>query len=138
MGKGDIMNTEELRKAIGSSIRAKRKAAGYKSADGFAKEIGISLSRYYEYEQGRVALPFDVAWTIADALNCTLDAIGGRVPPPRVYEDPKQEALNGYYESMNDGGRDLLVQSAKSISADPERRIVKDRPEVHEDKRQVG
>lgn len=126
------------KKEIGKCLQIIRKKRGYKSAREFAEKIGIPVSTYTGYEQGVRSLDYELAWKFADALNCTLDAIGGRVPPPRVYEDPKQEALNGYYESMNDGGRDLLVQSAKSISADPERRIVKDRPEVHEDKRQVG
>lgn len=126
------------RKEIGKNLQRLRKAAGFKSAKAFAAYMNLNESTYTDYEQGRGMFSYELAWKFADALNCTLDAIGGRVPPPRVYEDPKQEALNGYYESMNDGGRDLLVQSAKSISADPERRIVKDRPEVHEDKRQVG
>ena len=45
------------------------------------------------------------------------------------FTDSSQAALNGYYDSMNEAGRELLVQTAKSISADPERRIVKDSAE---------
>lgn len=74
-------------------------------------------------------MSLEQAYNVTEVLGCTLDELCGR-KVPRSYTDPGQEALNGYYESMNDGGQELLVETAKSMSADPERRIVKDRPEL--------
>ena len=123
------MDTKKRRKEIGAHLQKARKGAGFKSAKSFAEYAGLNPNTYTQYEQGIVGMSYERAWKIADALDCTLDALGGRNPPKRAYDDQRQEALNGYYESMNDGGQQLLAETAKSMSADPERRIVKDRPE---------
>ena len=116
----------QLRKRIGESIKARRKLAGFKSAESLAKIIGISTSRYYEYESGRVALPFDIAWQIAEALGCSLDELGGRdfapTALPRPYDDPRQASINAAFEVMNDRGRDMLAGVADSFARDVENR----------------
>lgn len=71
---GDI----ELRKAIGANLKRLRKEAGYKSGKAFAERLGITASKYSEYEQGRVAIPYDMGQEIAEALGCTMDALAGR------------------------------------------------------------
>lgn len=121
--------TEERTKAIGSHLQAARKAAGFKSAKAFADHIGLSKDTYTGYEQGRISLSYERAWEFADALDCTLDALGGRKPPERAYDDPEQAALNASYENMNGDGRQTLVSVAKSMEKDTRNRIVKDRPE---------
>lgn len=117
-------------------LRKYRRLAGLDQQE-VADALGVKKRTYGSWERGEVSISLANAYDCAKLLGCSIDELAGYSPSVK-YSDPKQEALNGYYESMNDGGRDLLVQSAKSISADPERRIVKDRPEVHEDKRQVG
>ena len=68
---------------------ALRKAAGYRSARAFAEAVGISVGTYTHYEQGNTPMPLEAAWKIADFLDCSLDALVGRVPP--------QDGLDGGY-----------------------------------------
>ena len=116
------MTIKATSKGIGKNLQATRKSAGFKSAKAFAESVGMSASAYTEYEQGRRSFTYEQAWQFADALGCTLDEVGGRTPPPREYDDPRQKQLNDCYEAMNESGRALLAESAKSISADPARR----------------
>lgn len=120
------VNTE-LAKQIGSHLQKTRKAAGFKSAKAFAEHIGMSKDTYTGYEQGRISLSYERAWEFADALGCTLDEVGGRKAPERLYADPRQAALNGHYESLNEASKGDLVKFAKSYASDPERRIEKER-----------
>lgn len=120
------MDTEK-RKAIGKSLQGARKSAGFKSARAFAEHMGIPVSAYTEYEQGRNGFSYEQAWEFADALGCTLDEVGGRKAPERLYADPRQAALNGHYESLNEASKGDLVKFAKSYASDPERRIEKER-----------
>lgn len=121
------MDTKKMRKKIGSHLQLMRKAAGFKSAKAFAEYVGFNANTYTQYEQGLVSFTYEKAWLMADALQCTLDELGGRTPPAeREYADPAQEALNGYYESMNADGRDALVASARLMSGSPDTRIEKE------------
>lgn len=87
----------------------------------------MNKSTYTDYEQGRLGFSYERAWQFADALGCTLDALGGRTPPQgQEYADPMQGALNGFYESMNSQGRSALVESARLMSGSPDTRIEKD------------
>lgn len=111
------MTEEELRKHIGASMQARRKAAGFKSAKAFADHIGIPSSAYTEYEQGRRNISFGRAWQIADALHCTLDELGGRdfSPPAEqpAYADPYQAELNDCYEASTAEGRSVILGTAR-------------------------
>ena len=116
-----------FKKAVGKNLQTRRKAAGFKSARAFAEHVGINVSTYTEYEQGRGSFTYEQAWQFADALGCTLDELGGRAVPECHYSDPRQEALNGHYETLNDKSKTALVDFAKSYASDPERRMVKER-----------
>ena len=72
------MRGSEFGKQIGKSLQEKRKAAGYRSAREFADHMGMNVSTYTEYEQGRSMFNYEQAWRFADELGCTLDALGGR------------------------------------------------------------
>ena len=123
------MNTNKMQKSIGSHLQKMRKAAGFKSAKAFAEYVGVNPNTYTQYEQGLVAMLYERAWQFADALNCTLDELGGRTPPSaQAYTDPDQAALNGYFESMNSTGRNALVETARLMSDGDSVRIEKDVP----------
>lgn len=129
----------EINRIIGASLQAQRKKAGFKSAKAFADHVGVNQSTYTDYEQGKASLSYERAWEFADALDCTLDALGGRKPPERVYDDPRQEAMNDSFEVMNDRGRDALTTVAKSLRKDAENRvIVKDSTEPVEVRNVMG
>ena len=95
-------------KEIGKSLQEARKAAGFKSAKAFAEHLGINVYTYTYYEQGRSSFTYEQAWEFADALNCTLDALGGRIPPKDTYIDERQVALNKNFESLTDEGKEAL------------------------------
>ncbi|MBR2681633.1 MAG: helix-turn-helix transcriptional regulator [Atopobiaceae bacterium] len=59
-------------------LQEMRKAAGYKSAREFAEHMGMSVSTYTGYEQGRIKLSLATAWLLADELGCTIDKLAGR------------------------------------------------------------
>lgn len=120
------MTDTTLKKRIGKNLQRGRKSGGYKSANAFADAFGISRSAYVEYEQGRVALPIDRAWEFADYLGLTIDELVGRNFPRQAYKDPRQEKLNGCFESLNEESKTQVADMVKSIAADPARRIEKD------------
>ena len=82
-----------------NSLRALRRAAGYTSARAFAEEIGIPTPTYARYEQiddgPDTPMPIRNAWTIADALGCSIDALVGREPiEPGAVQGDVQAAYN--------------------------------------------
>lgn len=115
-----------------TQLQTMRKQAGFKSANAFADHMGINRNTYTDYEQGRISLSLELAWEFADALDCSLDELAGRQRPRKIFKDPNQEALNGYYESMNAKGRETLVESARLMSDGDSVRIEKDSPEHSE------
>ena len=70
-------------------------------------------------------MSLEQAYMVTEVLGCTLDELVGRKPSVS-YSDPMQAELNHCYAKMNESGRTLLAEAAKSIAADPARRIVKD------------
>ena len=119
-------------------IQEMRKRAGFKSARAYAEFKGISINTYINYEQGATNITLEKAWEFADDFNCTLDELAGRKPPnsggDKRFEDPSQEKLNEYYESMNDSARGTLIDAARMMSSASEARIVKDGGEPADDK----
>ena len=123
-------NNAALRKAIGKSLQAKRKAGGYKSARAFAEDIGMEAGTYTAYEQGSNPFSIEQAWNFAEKLGCSIDELCGRPKSPRLYDDPGQEAVNRCYENMNDKGRTTLESVARSMERDASNRISKNGAEA--------
>lgn len=109
-----------------TNLQAIRKAAGYKSAVAFAKALGINEHTYTAYEQGRIPFTLEQACEFADVLGCTLDELAGREAPEVYYDDPEQEALNNYWESMNKRGRDAVLEAVRLISSSVDVRVEKE------------
>lgn len=106
----------EWRREIGRALQKHRKEAGFRSAGAFAEHCGVKTSTYTDYEQGRGSMSYERAWEFADVLGCTLDSLGGRVPPrATTFDDPGQETLNACYEAMGDEARERLVGIAQLI-----------------------
>lgn len=125
------MADTNLRKQIGKHLQELRRENGFSSAREYAERLGISASKYTEYEQGRTPLPMEVAWLIADDFNITLDELGGRTPPAHDSEtlvliDEDQREINQSYLAMNDEGKETLVRVAKSLRRDQVNQTVKD------------
>lgn len=113
------MKDERLQKRIGRALQARRKAAGYESAAAFAPVVGLTVRAYTSYEQG--AHPFDIvtAWTMADALGCTLDELAGREVPQPSYADQRQAAMNRIFAGMNDAGKTKAVDNVRDLAGNP-------------------
>lgn len=124
------------------NIQAMRKRAGFKSAKDYAEYKGMSVNTYTNYEQGVRPISLVLAWEFADDFNCTLDELAGRKPPnsggDKRFEDPSQEKLNEYYESMNDSARGTLIDAARMMSSASEARIVKDGGKPADDQAQTA
>ncbi len=124
------MTNAALRKHIGKSLQAARNKAGFKSARAFAESLGIEVTTYTSYEQGARAFSAEQAWNFAEALGCDIDElVGFETSNHQSFDDPNQEALNGYYESMNSEGRATLVASARLMADSNAVRIEKNQPE---------
>lgn len=111
-------------------IKEARRAARLTQTD-LANAIGVNLSTVGNWERGITIPDIEQVFNCAVALGCTPNDLCGwdsdGVAPS--FSDGGQAALNGYYESMNDQGREALVQTARLMSGSPDTRIQKDRPE---------
>lgn len=107
-----------------------RKLAGYKTQKDAADALGVPERRYASWEREEAMINLEQAAECAVLFGCTIDAIAG-LEHPVTFSDPGQAALNGYYQSMNDEGRDALLNTAKLMSGSPDTRIEKDRPASH-------
>lgn len=101
-----------------------RKLAGYRNRDDFAAKLGVNKHTYRSWETGAAMMSLEQAYNVTEILGCTLDELVGR-EPARSFSDPAQAALNGYYESMNSHGRDMLVETARLMSDGDSVRIEK-------------
>jgi len=110
-------------------LQQMRKKAGF-SQQQMADALGIKKRTYGSWERQEVSLSLEQAYDCAVVLGCSIDAIAG-YSPPVSYADPAQEALNGYWESMNDKGRSALLGTAELMSGSPDTRIKKDRAAPH-------
>lgn len=65
------------------SLQKLRKEAGFRTAKEFAQSIGIPPTTYARYEQCSDGLesrvPLKAAWIMADALDCSIDMVVGRI-----------------------------------------------------------
>ena len=92
-----------------NSLRRLRKAAGWPTAKAFAESIGVPAPTYARYEQSGdgpdTNIPMKAAFTIADALGCSIDAIVGR-------EEADVDAVRGdmqrRYDALSADGKQLV------------------------------
>ena len=92
-----------------------RKLAGINQTE-MAEKLDVKVATYRSWEKGKRMLSLKQAYDCAVILGCSIDAIAG-YDPPVSYSYPAQEALNGYWESMNDDGRERLLGIAE-LAAD--------------------
>ncbi len=90
-----------------------RKLAGINQTE-MAEKLDVKVATYRSWEKGKRMLSLKQAYDCAVILGCSIDAIAGYTPHVS-YADPAQEALNGYWESMNDDGRERLLGIAEVI-----------------------
>lgn len=110
-------------------IKEIRKSSRISQTD-LASRIGVSLRTVGAWERGETIPDAEQVWNCAEALGCTPNDILGwsesHKDSEQTFGDPRQKALNGHYDSLNESSKDDLVGFAKSFASDPERRIKKD------------
>lgn len=101
---------------FGANLRSRRKAAGYSSFKDFANHIGMSPSRYYEYEKGRRNVTVEDASTFADALGCSLADLTGMSTPASPTYTVDEVDLIELYRSMDKTAQYLLMQLSRYLA----------------------
>lgn len=111
-------------------LRDIRKRKGLTQAE-LAAMVDVSERVLGAWEREETAITLEDAARCAVALGCTPNDLCGWDGDgvSTSFSDGGQAALNGYYESMNDQGRETLVQTARLMSGSPDTRIQKDRQE---------
>lgn len=113
------MSESEFMQHIAESLRARRKAAGYKSVAALCEQLeDMNPKRYYEYESGRTPIPIDVAVQVAAACGCTLDELVGRDSEEAVTSMTAEEAeLLECYAQLDALGRQTVLMVARNAAA---------------------
>ena len=113
-------STADKKKIVGTALQRMRKIAGYKSAKAFAEAVGINPNTYTDWEQGRHMLSYEQAWQLADALECSMDELGGRQWPPEGTSPAAlaadEAALVGDYRRMDEGDRPGFMTTAHALA----------------------
>ena len=109
------MDSAQAHVRTNSPLAELRKAAGYRSSRDFAAVLGIPATTYSRYERTLAdpdsGIPLRAARTIADKLNCSVDAVIGRVDDiPNGDRD-----LNMFYRSLSDSGKTMLDEYVKFL-----------------------
>jgi len=109
------MDSAQVHVRTNSPLAELRKAAGYRSSRDFAAVLGIPATTYSRYERTLAdpdsGIPLRAARTIADKLNCSVDAVIGRVDDiPNGDRD-----LNMFYRSLSDSGKTMLDEYVKFL-----------------------
>lgn len=97
-------NTSRKANAVTNNLLKLRKAAGYCSANDFAKAHGISPSTYARYESDPSKISVECAWRLADVLRCSIDLIVGR----ENINTPNLEGIQSRYNALSADGRALV------------------------------
>ena len=105
------MADADIRSRIAGNLKLIRKSRGFKSGKSFAEYVGITASKYSEYEQGRVAVPLDMAVLFAEKLECSVDDIAG-MPKPHSADSTESELME-CYRSSTEQRRETIVSIAR-------------------------
>lgn len=112
---------------IGARIKARRKDIGL-SAEDIAEKINVSPATIYRYESGDIlSMRIDKLTPIADALLTTeAYLMGWTDDPDRKCVPTSQASLNKgeqllltYYRSLNETGKDRLMEQAELLASSP-------------------
>nr|DAQ35482.1 MAG TPA: Helix-turn-helix XRE-family like protein [Inoviridae sp.] len=100
-------------------IRDLKEDRDMKQSD-IAKIINMSDKQYARYERGETDVPLQVAITLADFYNVSLDYIAGRTNDKRgltrsELSDEETELIKKY-RSLSEGGRNRILERMDVIS----------------------
>lgn len=98
-------------------LKEARKAAGLNQRES-AKELGVSLGTYRNWEQGRVVMNGEQLMSAATLFNTTVDFI--LMTDADTNEDTKAQRqkseLSSIYDSIDEDGRRALMTFARALA----------------------
>ena len=102
-------------------LKELRKKAGYTQKQ-LAEALGADLKTVGNWERGKTIMSIEQIWNCALILDCSPNDICGWPSEKKScgFEDDNQKSLNDSYESMNDAGKAMLFNLAKSLKNDPD------------------
>ena len=103
--------------------------------------FGVREGTYAHWEQGKGKLNGEILCAMADKYGCSVDYLLCRTEDPRpyprheehAYTEARQAAINGYYESLGEEGKETLHRVARGLGKDGANRIEKDGAEHLDD-----
>lgn len=81
-----------------------------------AKELGIKLTRYQSWEQGRAMMSLEQAYKITEILDCTLEELVGRKRSNNIADTYERELIENYRASTPER-QDRLIDTARDFAA---------------------
>lgn len=103
---------------MASTLLELRRQAGYKTAKEFAEHIGVPVPTYTRYEANPEKIPLKAAWSLADELGCSIDAVVDR----NHVEDA--EAMKGEvqraYEALSRESKKLMDEFMEFLKSKDE------------------
>lgn len=126
---------------IGEARRSYALSHGKFTQKDAADFFGVREGTYAHWEQGRGKLNGEILCAMADKYGCSVDYLLCRTQDPRpypryeehAYTDARQAAINGYYESLGEEGKETLHRVARGLGKDGANRIEKDGAEHLDD-----
>lgn len=103
---------------MASTLQELRKEAGYKTAKDLAEAMGIPAPTYARYEQSPEKIPIKPAWSIADFLGCTIDAVVGREP---VDVNQMRGEVQKAHDALSAKNRELLDEFISFVASKDEK-----------------
>lgn len=90
---------------MAKTIQDLRRERGYLSAREFADALGVSRSSISRYDKEPDSISLKVAWAMADALGCSIDAVVGRTPV-----EASRGSVQEDYDALSPESRELVEE----------------------------
>jgi transcriptional regulator with XRE-family HTH domain len=100
---------------IGARIRARRLELDL-SQETLAAAIGVTFQQIQKYERGINRVAASTLLDIADALGAPVHTLLPHAAPPTEKAERDAEELALLYQRMNDAGRKLLLETARTFN----------------------
>lgn len=95
-------------------LKQYREMRGYTQRD-FADKIGVELRTYGSWEREEVSLKVEHLLACAEALDCSCDALLGRVVR-QDYDDPMERELHKVWRGLDVERRERLLSDARDMA----------------------
>lgn len=116
---------EKIRTLFSANLKRLLSSRGKNQAD-MCKYMKISSATASDWCNGKKIPRTDKLRSLCTWLDCELDDLIGEKDVAPVPFDPKKEQLNKLYDSLNEDGRDMLLEMARMLPSQERYRRAKD------------